>query len=981
MNDTLIAQPGGNNPWKLALEGSGVGVWDWNMVTGAQTHSAHWEEMLGYRPGELTRGYQDFAERVHPDDRNRVEMAARHYVEGKAASYSEDFRMRCKDGSWKWILTRGTVVDWDAQGRPQRMIGTHTDITQQKLAESELRMLNERLSENAQMLQTTLASISQGILLVDPEGRVRTFNARLCELLDLPQELLESHPQLIDVMRYQRERGDFGPAGQWVGEEARSNVMDTSGVPTQTHPTRYLRATRVGQTLEVRTQQLPSGGLVRTFTDVSDYVKVQADRQRLNALLDATQTIARVGGWERDHVEGTVFWTDGVYRILELTPGSLSDAQRVSAQAFFPPASRALMEPVVPSDPSATLSEHDVEFEMLTSTGRSVWVRYKGTTTWDNGRPIKSTSVLQDITERKASEAAIRESEERWKLALESTGDGVWDWYIQTGKEFFSAGLLSMCGYDSGDLDNLSEEFDSRTHPDDMDMLQRARNDHFEMRTPSYQCERRILCKDGTWKWVLSRGMVINRDADGKPLRMIGTFTDVSGRKAAEALIWQQAFYDMLTGLPNRRMLRDRLEQEIKHCDRDQQLLAVLFIDLDHFKEVNDTLGHDQGDQLLIEAARRIKSCVRQSDTVARMGGDEFTVVLTELPDANHLEGILQKILRTLAMMYQLGSEQVFVSASIGVTVYPMDAQQIEDLLKNADQALYVAKGLGRNRFSFFTPSLQEAAQMRVRLAADLRSALHDGQFQVYYQPVVRLRDRAVFKAEALIRWHHPSRGPVSPAAFIPIAESSGLIVEIGEWVFQQAIGQVQLWRSALSPHFQISINRSPVQFHRDDTEQFSWARQLRARGLPGDCVAVEITEGLLLHSSETVTDSLRALSEAGMQVSLDDFGTGYSSLAYLQKFDIDYIKIDQSFVRNLLPDSTNQALCKAIIVMAHALGIQVIAEGVETQQQCDLLSRMDCDFAQGYFFARPMPAADFEAFMARHQPVSPPCAQGQPDA
>ncbi|MFO1265097.1 MAG: EAL domain-containing protein [Rhodoferax sp.] len=972
MDDTLNNQPVAQNPWKLALEGSGVGVWDWNIATGAQTHSAHWEEMLGFHAGELTRGYQDFAERLHPQDRERVESAAQRFIDGQAASYSEDFRMRCKDGSWKWILTRGTVVEWDAQGRALRMIGTHTDINQQKASESELRLLNEQLRENAQLFQTTLASISQGIVLVDATGRVRTFNARVCELLDLPKSLLDARPLLTEVMRFQRERGDFGPEGQWVGEEARSNVMDTSGLPAQTHPTRYLRATRGGQTLEVRTQQLPSGGLVRTFTDVSDYVKMQADRQRLNELLAATQTIARVGGWERDHVQGSVFWTDGVYRILDLEPGALSGAELAQADHFFAPESRQLIEPAPPADPHATLSEHDVEARMCTAKGRSIWVRFKGTTAWEQGQAVKSTSVLQDISERKAVETAIRESEERWKLALESTGDGVWDWYIQTGTEFFSPGLLRMCGYDSGDLDNLSEEFDSRTHPDDMEILQKARNDHFEGRTPSYQSERRILCKDGSWKWVLSRGMVISRDAFGKPLRMIGTFTDISERKAAEALIWRQAFYDGLTGLPNRRMLRDRLEREMKHCDRDQLQLAVLFIDLDHFKEVNDTLGHDQGDQLLIEAARRLQSCVRQSDTVARMGGDEFTVVLTELPDCNNLEGVLQKILTTLSQVFQLDNEQVFVSASIGVTVYPVDAAQTEDLLKNADQALYVAKGAGRNRFSFFTPALQEAAQTRVRLAADLRTALADGQFQVVYQPIVELVGGTIHKAEALIRWNHPTRGLVSPAVFIPIAESSGLIVGIGEWVFEQAAQQVQRWRSSLSAKFQISVNRSPVQFHQDDEIQLPWLRHLDALGLDGDALVVEITEGLLLNSNITVGKSLTALRDVGIRVSLDDFGTGYSSLAYLQKFDIDFIKIDQSFVRNLVPDSTNLALCKAIIAMAHALGIQVVAEGVETEQQRDLLTHMGCDFAQGYFFSRPLPVDEFETFMrARPVPAS----------
>ncbi len=504
-----------------------------------------------------------------------------------------------------------------------------------------------------------------------------------------------------------------------------------------------------------------------------------------------------------------------------------------------------------------------------------------------------------------------------------------------------------------------------------MGRRRQAREDHFEGRAPSYQSEGRILCKDGTWKWVLSRGMVISRDADGKPLRMIGTFTDVSSRRESEALIRQQAFYDTLTGLPNRRMLRDRLEQEIKKSKRDQQQFALLFIDLDHFKEVNDTLGHDQGDLLLIEAGRRIQACVRASDTVARMGGDEFTVILSELPSSGHLEGLLEKLLHALETYFQLGSEQVFVSASIGITLYPTDSTQIDDLLKNADQALYVAKGAGRNRFSFFTPALQEAAQMRLRLAADLRSALTEQQFEVHYQPIVELSNGTIHKAEALLRWNHPSRGSVSPSLFIPIAESSGFIVEIGEWVFQQAARQVQTWRNRLSPEFQISVNKSPVQFHHSSTDRLSWGDALQAQALPGDSIVVEITEGLLLDTSASVANTLLALRDAGIRVSLDDFGTGYSSLSYLQKFDIDFVKIDQSFVRHLIADSTDLALCKAIIVMAHALDMKVIAEGVETVQQRDLLAAAGCDYAQGYLYAKPMSAADFEAFMASYVPLA----------
>jgi EAL domain-containing protein (putative c-di-GMP-specific phosphodiesterase class I) len=357
------------------------------------------------------------------------------------------------------------------------------------------------------------------------------------------------------------------------------------------------------------------------------------------------------------------------------------------------------------------------------------------------------------------------------------------------------------------------------------------------------------------------------------------------------------------------------------------------------------------------------------------MGGDEFTVILSDISHSDRLEPILQKILHAMDAMFQLGDEQVFVSASIGITLYPLDATEIEDLFKNADQALYVAKGEGRNRFSFFTPALQQAAQTRVRLANDLRTALGESQFRVVFQPIVELATGSIHKAEALIRWDHPKRGLVSPAMFIPIAESSGLIVDIGEWVFQQAALQVRTWRETLHPDFQISVNRSPVQFQHDDAGQASWGLQLQAMGLPGECLVVEITEGLLLDTSAIVGDHLLELSDAGIQVSLDDFGTGYSSLAYLQKFDIDYIKIDQSFVRHLIAGSTDFALCKAIIVMAHELGMRVIAEGVETEQQRDLLKAAGCDYGQGYFFAKPVPAADFEAMHQAHQLSLKACA------
>ncbi len=453
---------------------------------------------------------------------------------------------------------------------------------------------------------------------------------------------------------------------------------------------------------------------------------------------------------------------------------------------------------------------------------------------------------------------------------------------------------------------------------------------------------------------------------DGSVHRRAALFSDITKIKENEELIWTQANFDPLTGLPNRRMFQDCLQREIRKAQRANLPLALMFLDLDRFKEINDTLGHSVGDLLLKEAAQRLSHCVRETDTVARLGGDEFIVILNELDRLDSIERVAQDILQELAKPYRLEKNMVYVSASIGITLFPDDAFEIEALLKNADQAMYAAKNAGRSRFSYFTPSMQEAAQTRMRLTNDLRDALTGNQLMIYYQPIVDLTSGAIHKAEALIRWQHPTSGLISPAEFIPIAEDTGLIVDIGNWVFHQAADQVVRWRSKYHTEFQISINKSPVQFHRDpDTHHHtSWLDYLQQLGLSGQSIVVEITEGLLLDASQEVTEQLLSFRDASIQVSLDDFGTGYSSLSYLKKFDIDYLKIDQGFIRNLTAESNDMALCEAIIVMAHKLGIKVIAEGVETAEQRDLLIAANCDYGQGYLFSRPVPAREFEKLL-----------------
>ncbi len=448
-----------------------------------------------------------------------------------------------------------------------------------------------------------------------------------------------------------------------------------------------------------------------------------------------------------------------------------------------------------------------------------------------------------------------------------------------------------------------------------------------------------------------------------KSYELCAFIRDITQQKESEKLIWNQANFDKVTGLANRNMFHNQLDQEIKKAHRAGQQMALFFIDLDHFKEINDTLGHDAGDILLREAAQRIKNCVRESDTVARLGGDEYTVLLLDIADISDIERIAANILKILHDPFMLGEEAGYISASIGITLYPNDATTAEDMLKNADQAMYVSKSQGRNQSSYYTAELQAGAQQRRLLINDLRQAVAGKQFILNFQPIISLATGKIFKAEALIRWHHPTRGLVDPLEFIPLAEETGLIHEIGDWVFYEAARCAQQWVKIAGQGFQISVNKSPIQFMRDE-DHHEWLDYLTQLGLGGRNLVIEITEGLLLDPTHQVTDKLFKFRDAGIQVAIDDFGMGYSSLSYLKKFDIDYLKIDRAFVENLERDANNMALVEAIIVMAHKLGLEVIAEGVETEAQRKLLSDAGCDCAQGYLFSKPVSAEEFDGLL-----------------
>jgi diguanylate cyclase (GGDEF)-like protein/PAS domain S-box-containing protein len=607
------------------------------------------------------------------------------------------------------------------------------------------------------------------------------------------------------------------------------------------------------------------------------------------------------------------------------------------------------------------------ESSVLTASGaRRTWdVRRGRLAPLVDGRRLMMTMAV-DVTERRLAEDEMRLS----SLVFQNSSEGMTvtdaDGTIISVNPAFTA----LTGY------SLSEVIGQNPR-----LLKSGRHDEAFYRTMWSQLETTGRWQGEIWNKrkngeVYAERLTINTifDAGGKPHRHVALFSDITEKKHSEELIWRQANFDSLTGLPNRRMFHDRLDQELKKARRSFVPLALMFLDLDEFKGINDTLGHDMGDELLKEVTRRLHVCVREADTVARLGGDEFTVILTNLTDAHGVERVAKGILRELAEPFNLGGTTIRITASIGITVYPDDGTTFDELMKNADQAMYAAKNQGRNRYHYFTPVMQEAAYQRMHLGNDLRVALHGNQFQLYYQPIIDLSTGQIRKAEALIRWQHPERGLVSPAAFIPIAEETGAIFEIGNWVFREAAAQVDRWRAAYAPDFQVSINKSPAQFNGGDTCQDAWLLHLRDRKLPGNSIVVEITEGLLLDASVDTKNKLLGFRDAGIQVAIDDFGTGYSSLAYLQKLDIDYLKIDQAFVRDLAPQSKNVALCTAIVAMAHALGLKVIAEGVETKEQKELLIAAGCDYGQGYYFCRPEPADVFEHMLKTsfREPAAP---------
>ncbi|MCM5678151.1 PAS-domain containing protein [Schlegelella sp. S2-27] len=851
-------------------------------------------------------------------------------------------------GEVRYVRTSGQPV-FDEDGRFSGYRGTAADITDQVRTEQALR-------QSSTLLESMFETMEEGVSVFDAELRLVAVNRRFRELLGFPDALHEPGTPFEAFVRHNAERGDYGPG------DIETQIRERVEQARLFEPHHFNRERPDGSVLEIRGRPLPNrGGFVTAYTDITERARAERALRESKLVLENTF----------NYMDQGISIADRQLRLLGMN-------RRFSELLDFP------AELCVPGTPFEAFIRYnaqrgdygsgDVEEQVRTRTEQArlfephVFERERpdGTIIEVRGAPVPNggfVTVYTDMTERVRAERALRESEARFRSLTELSSD--WFWEQDSELRFTRLEGRHMSGDDSA----LQAEL-GRTWWDlgfDVEGGWDALREILARRETFREAVMRRTLDSGDVRHVRVSGEPIV-DSAGRFVGYRGIGRDITQQKQAEERIQYLATHDSLTALPNRAWFSELLNLALHTARRYDRKLAVLFIDLDRFKIINDTLGHEAGDTLLREVAKRLAHCLRASDVVARLGGDEFVVMVQEVDEPEQAAAVARKILAEVIEPIVVMGQPCRVTASVGICLYPTDGPDEQTLMKNADIAMYQAKEEGKNNYQFYSKEIKTLSLERLALESSLRTALQRGEFSLHYQAKLDLHKETITGVEALLRWNSAELGPVSPTQFIPIAEQTGLIVPIGKWVLRTACAQSVEWQRQGLPPVCVAVNISARQFsHEDLLEDVAGA--LRDTGMDPSLLELELTEGMVMHNTERAVRLLSDIKKMGVRIAIDDFGTGYSSLAQIKRFPIDALKVDRSFIRDLATDSADRAITEAIIAMGKTLSLTVVAEGVETQEQQTFLRDRACDEMQGYYFSKPVSAEDFAAFFRRHLP------------
>ena len=985
-----------------ALKLIGEGVWNWEVRSGVVRHDAQWARLMGLNEQRSEHVMQDAVGRLHDEDREAVMAAIQHCLDGKAA-FECEHRVHHPDGDMIWVQNRGEVVERDADGRALRMMGSLREITEQKRA--------ERVMQRSNLLLQSIAAVNEMLMaeLSDEE-----LMSRICRELVRDGLFRMAWIGLVDedgaTVRPVAEAGfaqdylaradircDDTPQGH--GPTGTAIRTGTTVVNNDTETNRRFapwreRARAQGYRASAATPLRVQGRVVGALNVYSQEAHVFGLEKVM--LLEKLATDLGVAMGNRASLTALRESEERFRLLLDSSPEAIFGVDSQGICTFVNPAClamlgytreemlgqgvHALIHHTYPDGRPYPKEQCHVRCSTLEGQpthvdsevhwrkdGSSFPVEYWSRPMYRDGQLVGAVVNFIDISERKRMEQALRESEERYRLISSVSTDLLYS-SVQTEDGFVTvdwatASVDRVFGYT---LDEILQQGGWRKYVHPEDLPEFDRNIVHLAPGQRSECELRILAKDGSTHYIRAYTLAVEAEDGRVRHRLYGACQDITERRLAEARIEFLAHHDVLTGLPNRVLLRDRFEQALARAQRSQKHVAMLYLDLDNFKRVNDTLGHAAGDKLLLETVKRLIHCTRDSDTISRQGGDEFILLLNEIPDMETVERVATDVLRQLAEPMEINGHAMNASCSIGVALYPQDGSDFDSLLQKADTAMYNAKDAGRNAYRFFDDGMNRQAHEHLILQNRLHQALYRAELQLHYQPQLDADGGKVTGVEALLRWHNPELGDIPPARFIPVAEDCGLVVPIGAWVIEQSCRQAQAWRQAGLPDLTMSVNLSALQFRRAGLIE-TVAGALARSGLPPHLLELELTETIMLQDVENTLDTVRQLKALGVRLSIDDFGTGYSSLSYLKRFAVDRLKIDQSFVRDINTDPDDAAIVTAIIQMARSLRLGIIAEGVETPEQLAFLREAGCSEVQGYLFSRPLAPAALEAFLRAH--------------